>query len=75
MTALTPSAGQQGTDMANDALWTPDSTGSPGSDGHGAVAAYTSDSFDLGYEAADPLLIARICGETPATWPAFESRP
>jgi hypothetical protein len=68
---------QQGTDMANDALWTPDSAGSPGGDGHAAVAVEAGDSFlqDLGYEAADPLLIARLCGEAPASWPAFESRP
>ncbi|MED5621639.1 hypothetical protein [Ideonella sp. BN130291] len=62
--------------MANEALWTPDSTGSPG-DGHAAVAVESSDSFlqDLGYEAADPMLIARLCGEAPTSWPAFESRP
>jgi hypothetical protein len=63
--------------MANDALWTPDPAGSPHGDALPVVATDLLDPFlqDLGYEAADPMLAARLLGEAPVNWPAYESRP
>ena len=65
--------------MANDAMGPPGSSGgarAPAADADGRAAA--DDAFDplmLGYEAADPLLQARLWGEAPVSWPASESRP
>jgi hypothetical protein len=61
--------------MANDALWTPDPAGSPRGDVQLVHADDVLDPFLLGYEAADPTLAARLLGEAPVNWPAYESRP
>ena len=64
--------------MANDAMWPLASSGgarAPAADADGRASDDAFDPLMLGYEAADPLLQARLWGETPVSWPASESRP